>query len=1019
MKRILIILGILAALLVAALAFAPSLFKEDFRKLTVSQIDKQIKGSFSLGEFDLSFLKRFPNATLDLRDVILVGEERFSKDTLVQAETISLLVNPLSLLGSSPSISKVIVENPKIHAKVLEDGTANWDIVAEGEVEGEAGAESSEYQFNLQAYELQNATIKYEDATYPMDVWATGVNHTGTGAFTAIEYDLNTLTEAEELTVNYAGVTYLREAVIDAKVLTHIRAEEDMLIQLKDNEILVNDFPLSVSGDIVYKPEEMDLDLSFASTEDATVSSLYSLIPGVYRKGFEEVISEGELSFTGWVKGAYSEKQYPGFATDITIVDGRIKYPQLPKEISGIQLDIHVKNPDGDLEKTEIDIKSLEAKLGDNPLYAQMLIRGLEKVLMRGNIKANLDLETLAQSLPLEGNILKGKFDIDANFDGTYDEQAESFPQISATMSMEEGYIRSVDYPEAELTDLTFHAKLSNSDGKMENSQLEVPDFAFDLGGKPIGGSLLVDHFEDPHYRVRAKGELDLEHLMKIYPVEGIALKGEVEIDQLQAEGYLSDVEAERYDQLPTSGKVRVSNIYYEQEGLAHPISISKGEATFTPERLEMEGVSGKTGGTDFVADGYVEDYLGYALGNSEKLKGVWSVKSQQINANDWISESSAEETTGVPDSSEMYEVFEVPEGVELLVQAQVETLQYKDLSLSGVNGILEVVDQSVLMDQVKFNMLDGEVGMRGSYQTLPFQDPSFAFDLDVDQMEFTKAAQYFDIVKRFAPVAGFIQGFFNTDFSIQGNLNENMYPVLENITSAGLFEILEGKIADLPILNAISEKTKLNSLNNLGLENVVGHFAIEDGNLIVEPFDFAFQGMEFRVGGKQNITGALDYSFAVDVPTGKAGDAVFAALSDLAGGEINQDTVEVSVGLGGTFKNPQISAVNTNAGKEFKDQIADVIKDKIEEKTGKSTDFGQDSTQVVEAIQDSLKRAADLQKQAVKDSIAAEMESKQGEIKDKIDKALEEKLGEETKDKLKDLKDKVDLPFLKKKKQN
>ncbi|MEM6629836.1 MAG: AsmA-like C-terminal region-containing protein [Bacteroidota bacterium] len=1019
MKRVLIVLAVLGALLVALLAFAPRLFKEDLRKLTVSTIDQQIKGSFYLGEFGLSFLKQFPNATLDLEQVILVGEEKFSRDTLIQADRVSLLVSPFSLLGKNPSIRKVIVKNPKVHAIVLADGSANWDIAVESEEVAEESAESSDYQFNLDAYELQNATIHYEDATYPMDLWATGVNHSGNGAFTSVEYDLNTLTDAEELTVTYAGVTYLKQAIIDAKVLTHIRAEEDMLIQLRENEIQVNDFPLSVSGEVLYKPEEMDLDLVFASTDNATVSSLYSLIPGVYREGFEEVISEGELSFDGTVTGRYSESQFPGFTTDLTIVDGTIKYPQLPKDVSGIQLDLHLSNADGNLEETEIEIKSLEAKLGDNPLYAKMLIRGLEKVFLQGTVKANLDLGTLAQSLPLEGNELKGQFDIDASFDGVYDEGAETFPQVSANMSMEEGYVRSADYPEAELTDLTFHANLSNTDGKMENSRFDVPDFAFNLAGRPIQGSLIVDHFEDPHYQVAAKGGLDLEQLIKLYPVEGMTVKGALEIDQLQAEGYMSDVEAERYEKLPTSGKVRISNLYYAQADLAHPVSISRGEATFTPKRLEMEGVSGKAGGTDFEANGYVDNYLAYALGNSDKLKGVWAVKSQQVNANDWITESEIDGSTAVPDSSEVYEVFEVPEGIELLVQAQVGSLQYKDLTLSNVNGILEVVDQSVLMDQVTFNMLDGEVGMRGSYQTLPYQEPAFAFDLDVDQMEFTQATQYFDIVKQFAPVANFMEGFFNTNFSIQGNLNENMYPVLENITSAGLFEILEGKVANLPILNAISEKTRLKNINALGLKDVVGHFAIEEGNLIVEPFDFSYQGMNFTIGGKQNITGALDYSFSVDVPTGKAGDAVFTALSDLAGGEINQDTVELTLGLGGTFNSPQLSGVSTNAGKEFKDQVANVLKDKIQEKTGKTVDLGNDSTQVVEAIQDSLKKEANRQKEAVKDSIAAEMESKQGEIKDKIDKALEEKLGEETKDKLKDLKDKVDLPFLKKKKKN
>ncbi len=1020
MKRLFLIIGILIVLLVAALALAPSLFKEDIQKLVSSSINEQIDGTFELGELGLSFFTHFPQATLTLEDVKLIGKGEFRKDTLFQADKLFLLASPFSLLGNAPSVNKVLVDDPKIHAKVLEDGRANWDIALSSDsltTEEEAG--DSDFVFNLKAYEIHNAEIIYEDATYPMDVSMKGVNHEGTGAFTASEYDLNTFTDVADITVNYAGINYLKNAIVDAKVLTHIVSETDMLIQLKENEIMVNDLPLTVSGSVLYKPEEMDLDLSFASAEEANVKSIYSLIPGAYSQSFQDIISEGELNFDGTVKGIYSEARYPGFSVDLDVKDGTLKYPQLPKDISGIQFDLQVDNTDGALENTQIDIQRLEANLGNNPIYAKLLIKGLEDMLMKGLVKAKLDLGSLAQSLPLEGNELKGLFEIDANIDGLYSEASGSFPKVVANMSMEQGYVKSVDYPEAELENLTFHAQLNNPNGRMENTVFDVPDFSFELGGKPIAGSLHVDHFEDPHYKLAAKGELDLDKVMKIYPVEGMELSGNIVIDQFQTEGKMSDVEAERYSQLPTSGKMVISNVSYAQEGLEHPVTIEQGTASFTPAKLEIQGVRGQAGETDFEASGYLEDYLGYALGESETLKGVWAVQSNQVNVNEWMLESEEVDPAQIPDSSETYEVLEIPEGIDLLIQAQVGSMKYKDLNLTNLNGIVEVTEQAVLMDQVNFNLLDGQVGMRGSYQTLPFQDPAFAFDLKVDQMAFVKAAQNFDLVRRYAPVSDFIQGVFNTDFSIQGFLNENMYPILENINSAGLFEILQGKIVDLPILEAISNKTKLKEVNNLSLKNVVGHFSIEDGSLIVEPFDFAYQDMKFQVGGQQKLTGGLNYNFTVDVPTGQPGEAVFTALSDMAGTQINQDRVEVTLTLGGTFAQPQVAGIQTNAGSQLKDQVVDAVKDKLEEKTGKALDLGTDSTSVVEAAQDSLKKVAEQQREAIKDSIAAEMEAKQEEIHDKIEKTLEEKLGEETKGKLEELKDKVDLPFLKKKKKN
>lgn len=63
-------------------------------------------------------------------DFWLKGTGEFANDTLVQAGEVTAAVNLFSLFGDSGyDISKIFIEDTRLHAIVLPDGRANWDIM--------------------------------------------------------------------------------------------------------------------------------------------------------------------------------------------------------------------------------------------------------------------------------------------------------------------------------------------------------------------------------------------------------------------------------------------------------------------------------------------------------------------------------------------------------------------------------------------------------------------------------------------------------------------------------------------------------------------------------------------------------------------------------------------------------------------------------------------------------------------------------------------------------------------------
>ena len=83
-----------------------------------------------LKNLNISLFRNFPQASVTLEDFWLKGTGEFANDTLVQAGEVTAAVNLFSLFGDSGyDISKIFIEDTRLHAIVLPDGRANWDIM--------------------------------------------------------------------------------------------------------------------------------------------------------------------------------------------------------------------------------------------------------------------------------------------------------------------------------------------------------------------------------------------------------------------------------------------------------------------------------------------------------------------------------------------------------------------------------------------------------------------------------------------------------------------------------------------------------------------------------------------------------------------------------------------------------------------------------------------------------------------------------------------------------------------------
>lgn len=130
MKKIVKVTSITLCVILVVLMVAPLAFKGKIESLIKSEGNKLLNAQFDFESLDISLIKNFPQASVSLNDFYLKGVGSFDQDTLVYAGELTAAVNLMSLFGDQGyEISKVVVDDTRLKAIVLEDGQVNWDIM--------------------------------------------------------------------------------------------------------------------------------------------------------------------------------------------------------------------------------------------------------------------------------------------------------------------------------------------------------------------------------------------------------------------------------------------------------------------------------------------------------------------------------------------------------------------------------------------------------------------------------------------------------------------------------------------------------------------------------------------------------------------------------------------------------------------------------------------------------------------------------------------------------------------------
>ncbi len=920
-----------------AAAALPILFKDRIQNAVDESITESVRAYISYDDFDLSLLKNFPNLNVSVEKLSVVGQEIFEGDTLLFAEEISLKLNLFQAIFDDKLVIKSIdLVRPKVFIQVLKDGSANYDIAVETEANS---SEESTLDLGINRWAMSQGQVIYDDRQAGFYLELREIDHEGGGDFSKDLFDLGTLSIAQLVSLRHQGMEYLS----DKQLKVDFDLEMDLAqskYTFKENQVSINEFVFGFDGwlSMPENTDDIQMDLSF-ETHQTEFQYLLSLVPGMYREGFENINSSGQVAMNGSVNGTYNQHGIPAFKLSLKVTDGMFQYPDLPTAVENINLDLLVINEDGVPDHTLIDISKLHLDFGQSPLDGKFRIDGLSAPDINAELSAGLNLAELNRMFPLEGTTLKGQYHISLKADGTYDSAAQKFPVVDATMKLTNGFIKTDEFPES-LEQFNLISIVSNQTGLIRDTRIEVPDFSFLMDGEKFAGSLTLLNPSNYSWDVDIQGGIDLEKISKVLSLEGLILKGVIR-GTLASKGNMASLEAEHYQEIPTSGDFTISDFVYESQDLNHPFRISSGRATFTPQQITLTNIKATTGSTDLNINGRVSNYINYVFQENAAITGTLNTVSKNVNLNEWMASS-----TEVGVSAEL-SVLEIPANIDFDLQSRAGTVYYDNMTLKDFNGRILVKDGMAQMLKVSFNSLGGNFAVNGNYDPRDLKHPKFDFGVDMQDIAFKDAFNTFSTVKILAPITQFMKGDFSSNFKLGGELQQDMMPALSTLTGNGLVSIVTAALSglDSKLVRGFTEITQFASAPaEFNLNNVILKIKIENGQLHVAPFTATFGNYKTIVSGSTGIDGSVAFLLNMEVPAGVLGTSVNQAIASFTG--TNQpagDKVNLNLKLSGKYTDPKfglggIQGGNTTAGlaqsaiqqksEEVKDSVGVLVKE-------------------------------------------------------------------------------------------
>jgi len=419
--KILKVIAILILLLSITLFSASLLLQDKVASVLLKSINKNISTKLEIGTFKLSFLTKFPNASLELKNVFVHSSPDFNSgsfmgintDTLLEAKTVSIEFKITDIINGIYRIERVSASTGKMNFYTDTTGLVNYDISVKKSV-----STGDDFTIDLERINLLNLKIYYNNLA--TRVITNGLVKNGK-LKSRITGDVIDFTAQADMQIN-------NFQLYNTKITKPVSAELEISMQdrkgailIKKGSMKVDSYDFGLSG--LISSENM-LDLT-VSGHNIDITKIRNYFPEKYLRLVNEYDPSGLLVIESRIKGLLSRISNPKIEITFLLKNGHIVYGKSDLSINNLSFSGNFSNgAKNSLETSALSINEIKAKLGSAEYSGALKLNNFEHPDIDLILNGKVIPEELKEFFNLQDiSTAKGSVDFNLKIAGVFDKK--------------------------------------------------------------------------------------------------------------------------------------------------------------------------------------------------------------------------------------------------------------------------------------------------------------------------------------------------------------------------------------------------------------------------------------------------------------------------------------------------------------------------------------------------------------------------------------------------------------------
>ena len=482
-RKALIIVSFLFLLFVGFGLAVAFFFKNSAIDYLKKYLDKHLLTEIQVDNIRFSVLKRFPYATVELKNVVVKSTinfkssdfTTFNTDTLLAAKNVHFEFGLLSMIKGNYKLKNIEVSNGKLLRLTDHDGRINYNIWR-SEKPGKEGA----ITFYLQNVIFSNIRLKEINLAKNIRAEINIKKVNLRGDFSGDHFSFNARGNGNLNNFNLKDITIPPKKSFSFDLAVNAT---DGKYRIKKGNVTYSGMDFRITGDISPKiSNETDLEIDGTKI---SLETLLTFLPDKFHPFSSQLNTRGWLTFHTTVKGSFTKNNSPSIMTTLEIYKGSLINKKTKSAITSISLNgTYTNGKSQNLRSSSLQINNVNLMIKDQQIKGQYLIQNFTHPLIDFSLQGTIPLDELAGFINSDSlEFVSGNMETNLRINGRIN-SFDSISQYDLTNLNKKGNILFKD-ASFKLKNMRFPMKNINGEILYDKS-VELHNFSFLFAGNDI-----------------------------------------------------------------------------------------------------------------------------------------------------------------------------------------------------------------------------------------------------------------------------------------------------------------------------------------------------------------------------------------------------------------------------------------------------------------------------------------------------------------------------------------------------